>query len=215
MGLTFGDTKKNGAHRHLLTRSVVSPFLLPWSFFCILNRVIHWQVISLWSICVVTALRIVYLVKLDYSDFSYSGGLFSIWSIVENNLGIVNACLPVMRPLLRKIPDWFPFLWLRNKRFKQIMENKKPCLGTTLTKAPCSSDCHSNRSERSVDQIYPLTNLSGTRNHISALGNEKKSDLGESDFFPAEDPNGMITVTRTWNVHSKPEVWLFMGSIST
>ncbi|KAF2194318.1 hypothetical protein K469DRAFT_437352, partial [Zopfia rhizophila CBS 207.26] len=51
-------------------------------------------------ICVVSLLRVVYIIRMDLHDFSYTYADLGMWSIVEPLLGVVNACLPVMRPLI-------------------------------------------------------------------------------------------------------------------
>ena len=40
---------------------------------------------------------------MDLHDFSYTYVDLGMWSIVEPQLGVVNACLPVMRPVLDRL----------------------------------------------------------------------------------------------------------------
>jgi hypothetical protein len=40
---------------------------------------------------------------MDLHDFHYTYADLGMWSIVEPQLGIVNACMPVMQPFLRRI----------------------------------------------------------------------------------------------------------------
>lgn len=54
------------------------------------------------SICIITTLRVRYIVDLDYSNTTKSFASVGLLAILEPLLGIVNACLPVMRPVLQK-----------------------------------------------------------------------------------------------------------------
>ncbi|MCJ1350343.1 MAG: hypothetical protein MMC33_000324 [Icmadophila ericetorum] len=57
-------------------------------------------------ICVITILRIVSTLNFTIEDFSYTLPWLAIWTDLEPILGMTNACLPVMRPALKKI--FFP-----------------------------------------------------------------------------------------------------------
>ncbi|KAK9796602.1 putative Integral membrane protein [Seiridium cardinale] len=50
--------------------------------------------------CIFSALRIVAIVSMDYTDITYLAGLPSIYSILEPSFLIILACVPVLRPLL-------------------------------------------------------------------------------------------------------------------
>ncbi|KAF2197695.1 hypothetical protein GQ43DRAFT_337432, partial [Delitschia confertaspora ATCC 74209] len=54
-------------------------------------------------ICVVSLLRVLYISRMDIHDFHYTYAGLGMWSIVEPQLGIINACMPVMRPLLNQL----------------------------------------------------------------------------------------------------------------
>ncbi|KAM6476690.1 hypothetical protein HDV62DRAFT_402613 [Trichoderma sp. SZMC 28011] len=60
-------------------------------------------------VCVAGIVRIVVLLQMFKSaDLTWNMSQAFIWSSVEPNIGIVCACLPTLRPLLRRcIPDWF------------------------------------------------------------------------------------------------------------
>ena len=53
-------------------------------------------------ICVFSALRIVAVVRLDPLDFTYSSVPDIIYGGLEVQLGIINACLPMLQPLVSK-----------------------------------------------------------------------------------------------------------------
>ncbi|KAI9839987.1 MAG: hypothetical protein M1819_000179 [Sarea resinae] len=66
-------------------------------------------------VCIASILRIYFLTFLTRSeDLTWNLGQSIIWSCVEPCIGIVSACLPTLRPLLRyAFPRWF-----NNSRFK-------------------------------------------------------------------------------------------------
>jgi hypothetical protein len=53
------------------------------------------------SICVISIVRTITLVKVSYLDITYSVTLALIWSMLEPTLGITIACVPVIRPLIK------------------------------------------------------------------------------------------------------------------
>lgn len=61
------------------------------------------QLIFLNRICGLTAARIKSVLELDPLDFTYSVVPDLIFGALEIELGIVNACLPILRPLVRKV----------------------------------------------------------------------------------------------------------------
>ena len=54
-------------------------------------------------ICVLSAVRIHAIVTLDYTDFSYSVVPDGVYSVLEPCLGVVNASLPVLQPVVQKL----------------------------------------------------------------------------------------------------------------
>ncbi|KAF2008746.1 hypothetical protein BU24DRAFT_321242, partial [Aaosphaeria arxii CBS 175.79] len=54
-------------------------------------------------ICIISLLRVINVAKLDLTDFTYACINLSIWAILEPTLGIVNACLPVFRPIASSV----------------------------------------------------------------------------------------------------------------
>jgi hypothetical protein len=55
------------------------------------------------SICIVSMLRVIYIARMNLHDFSYTYADLGMWSIVEAQLGVMNACLPVMRPVIDRL----------------------------------------------------------------------------------------------------------------
>ncbi|CAG8974184.1 hypothetical protein HYALB_00007347, partial [Hymenoscyphus albidus] len=54
-------------------------------------------------VCIVTLLRVVWLQNWDLSDLTYTLKPGAIYSILEPALGVLNACLPVIAPVLKKL----------------------------------------------------------------------------------------------------------------
>ncbi|KAF2106216.1 hypothetical protein BDV96DRAFT_675588, partial [Lophiotrema nucula] len=54
-------------------------------------------------ICVIGVLRVLYVPKIDFSDFTYGSAVLWEWAVLEPTLGIINACMPVMLPVIREL----------------------------------------------------------------------------------------------------------------
>ncbi|KAK0634285.1 hypothetical protein B0T17DRAFT_1739 [Bombardia bombarda] len=54
-------------------------------------------------ICLLSLLRVIWLVSWDLNDQTYSGVPGVIYSTLEPVLGVVNACLPTIRPALNRL----------------------------------------------------------------------------------------------------------------
>jgi hypothetical protein len=63
---------------------------------------------------VITLLRVINIAQLDLTDFPFASINLSIWSTLEPSLGIVNASLPVLRPIASSMSTRFPlFSWAK------------------------------------------------------------------------------------------------------
>ncbi|KAF2970765.1 hypothetical protein GQX73_g2805 [Xylaria multiplex] len=54
-------------------------------------------------ICIFSLLRIISVLSWDLTDSTYTGSGVAAYSILEPTLGVVNACLPLTRPALKKL----------------------------------------------------------------------------------------------------------------
>lgn len=60
------------------------------------------------SVCVVTIVRMTTLkTGAAGKDPTYTGSATLKWTAVETNVGIICACLPLLRPILNKLIPWF------------------------------------------------------------------------------------------------------------
>ncbi|KAI5923169.1 hypothetical protein F4810DRAFT_226154 [Camillea tinctor] len=67
-------------------------------------------------ICVISLLRVIWLHNWQFDDMTYTVIPGAIYSILEPTLGVINACLPTMRPVLRKISGNHGFTWSQNRK---------------------------------------------------------------------------------------------------
>jgi hypothetical protein len=52
------------------------------------------------SICVISIIRLESLIAIKFDDITYTLAPALMWTTIEPCLGIINACLPMMRPFL-------------------------------------------------------------------------------------------------------------------
>lgn len=64
----------------------------------------------------ISLLRIVWLKNWDITDLTYTVTPGACWSVLEPTLGVVNACLPTIRPSLRKILNKDVLAWSKANR---------------------------------------------------------------------------------------------------
>jgi len=55
------------------------------------------------SVCLVSLIRIVSIVRLDFLDITYTFSTISYWGAAEVNLAIICACLTTLKPLLVRL----------------------------------------------------------------------------------------------------------------
>ncbi|KAI4269949.1 MAG: hypothetical protein L6R38_007281 [Xanthoria sp. 2 TBL-2021] len=81
-------------------------------------------------VCIAGIIRIPFLAELQVSDATYTSISVGVWVIVECNIGILSACLPILRPLFSSKYTSSPvsrlariFRTLTNSRFSYSREN--------------------------------------------------------------------------------------------
>ncbi|KAL2807800.1 hypothetical protein BJX63DRAFT_425109 [Aspergillus granulosus] len=93
-------------------------------------------------VCVATIVRIYTITKMKSSvDITWVIGDAMIWSNVEPCIGIVSACLPTLRPLLRHIPHFRGFF-----SSNQQSENVRNSKSLNPSSGPGSMTASANRS---------------------------------------------------------------------
>ncbi|KAF2849616.1 hypothetical protein T440DRAFT_398769 [Plenodomus tracheiphilus IPT5] len=60
-------------------------------------------------ICIISALRIAAIERLDYKNFSHSVVSVTLYSVLEPCLGAMNACLPLLQPAVNRMASYKVF----------------------------------------------------------------------------------------------------------
>ena len=100
--------------------------------------------------------------------------------MLESTLGIINACLPILQPVVSKCSGSTMFSWSKLKL----------SVGT-LRRRPKSKETHSEPSDgpqsgkyhRMPADIYPLTDVTATQIHYSGPDNTTTSDNDAESFI--------------------------------
>ena len=123
---------------------------------------------DVYRICIITVLRIVSVANLDLNDISYSGIDDAILSELEPCLGIINACLPVIPPVVSQvfrpaISKWR--IWSRSGSTAQNTHEGPPFARQSLR--PSDSEAKDFRDLE--EDVYPLTDSFGGPNRVGGV----------------------------------------------
>lgn len=129
---------------------------------------------KLYSVCIFTSIRISAVVAYDPLDGTYSIWQTAVWSQLEPILGILCACIPLMRPILDR------FI-IRRKVTTGLSQTPKSHTGYQRTE-----------SLQDIDNV-PLTESSAWANKsvITTVGVGRQSNF----------PDGEVRVKTEWAVH--------------
>ena len=154
----------------------------------------------LYRICIITIMRVVVIYNLDLADFTYSAASLSIWSILEPTLGIINACLPLIRPACQEVFKSNVFAWSKASTAQRKTDSghshrsNKPPL---QSKASNAQNFH-----RLYDHLYPLEEVETNPN--CAANRLQDLDLGSSPPKSARTGStkstAAIKITNSWDV---------------
>lgn len=161
--------------------------------------------IPIHSVCVASLVRIYTIVKMgDSIDITWAIGDAMIWSNVEPCLGIVSACLPTLRPVLRR----FNILWC----FSSSHSHDRQAGTTDATPIPSARRGYGrSRGEGLSNQSVNLSPLTKTTFRpdddevflTTDVGREERDELTTGSTRSGHDGNlGDITVSRSlhWSV---------------
>lgn len=153
--------------------------------------------LTLGSICVITLFRIIYTVKIDAQDVTKSYASVGILSLLEPLLGVINACLPFMKPILRKFTQAKMLAWTKGT-------------GTGTSASGGSNVDRFKQFQRLDDAAYPLGGLpSSVPGHMTGVhltGVSSKAPLDDyeknSENRSDEELRNMkgIFVQREWDI---------------
>lgn len=154
------------------------------------------------SICVLTILRINSVQILDLTDVTSSCAPLALWTVLEPTLGVVNACLPVMRPALQKIFGSDAILWtLLSTRSSESKSSKgSKLLGSSFKGDNMVDAGRENDFQRLYDDRHTLAEQ---KNIVQAERIEKGSRGGGTGRMKqGSTAMGVIEVTNGWDVDS-------------
>lgn len=133
-------------------------------------------------------------VQFDANYYADSLVKFAIWSDLEPILGITNACLPVIRPVLKKIST--------SRRFTFGKKDKR----SSMLRPRDERNLHTKSFRRLVNQAYPLAESHGTQTEITGPGSKNESIQDEFESQPTSElgmPMARIKVRSDWDVRSQ------------
>ena len=120
--------------------------------------------------------------------------------MLEPNLGIINACLPVIQPVIQKLTGFPIFAWTRGT-------NKESQLWLRSNETGKRSTTSANHFQRLDEHTYPLTNANPTRNQITGPENKTKFGFcdpeGQEVNYEVEPARMHISVKKDWDVESR------------
>ncbi|KAF2455726.1 hypothetical protein BDY21DRAFT_350155 [Lineolata rhizophorae] len=144
-------------------------------------------------ICVISLLRTIYVPTIDLADFHYSAATFGRWSVLEPTLGVINACLPVMRPVLvrfvRTTRGCWPKVLLACSRTDSSQADLQEPSGSSKRESEGSTKASKDKGAKggalpTVDRLYPLETIEVT----STIRRESKAWTGS----PIESPHNAV-----------------------
>lgn len=132
-------------------------------------------------------LRVLWLQSWDLSDLTYSTPPGAIYSILEPTLGVVNSCLPIIKPATNKC--------IRHLTNMQITKT----LSSTITAGLSST--------ASKDHKFPPARREGNNHDFMRLHDDIPLTILETGPSSHEDDpsSDAITITRRWDVESAHE----------
>ena len=152
------------------------------------------------SICVVSIIRIVAIKRLNLdSDVSYDAVLDSFVSSLEPTLGVINACLPILQPVISKISDGTNLAWSKLTSSDNTPREGSRYQGTPLEPLIKSK---SQRFRRLPADLYPLTDITATQSYTSGLARQTASDTNMEALSVKSDHHTSIEVKHFIGVES-------------
>ena len=127
------------------------------------------------SICAISIIRVVSIKRLSLSaDVTYHLVLDNICSSLEPTLGVMNACLPVLQPVISKFSGSTMLVW---SKLRPSAGTSRERLGSKGTPFEPSNDSKSRRFHRIPGDLYPLTDVTATQSHY--IGPDHQTGLNE------------------------------------
>ena len=151
----------------VVAETVTNGYLQSWSLVSGPRRASHtiFRLISVqYRICVLSVVRVVAISKLDFADATYNIVLDNIMSALEPTLGVINACLPLLQPIIPKVSETKIVTWFRSLT---TLRSSGTGLSKTVSKQP-SGESKSHHFERLTPDLYPLSDFSTTQRSLDS-----------------------------------------------
>lgn len=169
----------------------------PTCLVCLLTK-IH-------RICIISILRLNELARLDLNDLTYNLAKVAVWTGLEPMLGVINACLPVIQPVVKKILESNIF-----SRSSRNRNNSKVWMSGSSKSGKKSNTGNINSFHRLEETSYPLAEGIGTLTQISGPQSQSFSTSDDIEAQKKElhprSHSTTINVRRDWEVQIEPAV---------
>jgi hypothetical protein len=100
---------------------------------------------------------------MDLVDFTYASADLAVWSVLEPTLGVVNASLPVLRPIIARIFSSPAFDWARSvsssRRTQGTGEGSDRSKQTPLWRDKRQSNSEGSKHFKRIPDAYPLDTI--------------------------------------------------------
>ena len=146
------------------------------------------------------------IIRLDKTDITYNIVLDGIWTFLEPALGVVNACLPVLQPVLPKV--YRPIAGATSQMTKYLK-----WLGLKLKKRKPQGFSKPREFIQLDDLLRPLKTTTAARQNTVGESDEGllEPDLESQKIVPQQyhslqfQPRENIGATKSWDVTSRTE----------
>lgn len=149
------------------------------------------------SICIISLLRVITVANWNMNDITYSASDVSVYSVLEPTLGIINVCLPTIRPAML------------------ALAGKDPRKGHSVTGYSSGKNSSWNYQSRGSGAASKRTRLHGSVEDTEfdrlddefPLTTRVEGAGARSDAANMPQNPGEITIERRWEVkghHSDP-----------
>lgn len=126
------------------------------------------------SICVISVVRIIAIKQVgSKTDVTYESVLDNICTALEPTLGVINACLPILQPVLSKLSGNTKLAWSKLTSTKGPSREKFAAQGALFEQ---SKDSRSRKFHQLSGDLYPLTDVMATQNYASGPGQQEDGD---------------------------------------
>lgn len=138
------------------------------------------------------------------TDLTYTVTPGAYWTTLEPTLGVVNACLPVMRPALRKIFNMEFSMW--SKFHGTQVSTERGWFHGSARSSSHKGGSEKNHFRRLSAPKFVLTDLEASKPSATTFDmvSFSTADAPQKRFDEALSGD-VIKVTRSWNVHAAME----------